>query len=95
MTTYFVIKGLEPQARSIFAVEAMGSAQRGRFNAEHEVYVCRNDEGIYFSKEIKDAFLFADEDDACNVIAMFEGQANLVDGKWMQYEIDVDYNIVS
>lgn len=82
MKTTFVIDGQEPEARSIFAFEAMTSKQKDSFNKEHRVYVCRNSEGMFFSKNITKAFQFEDEDSACNIIDLLNNSDNMTDCDW-------------
>ena len=78
----FVIEGFEPNARSIFAVEGMNRNQRSSFEQKHKVYVCRNTEGIFFSKNLSDAHIFSDEDSACSVIDTFNSKDNLKNCEW-------------
>ena len=80
--TTFAIKGLEPQARSIFAFEAMGQKKQEQFANEHSVYVCRNSEGMFFSKNINDAFQFENEDKAESVLAMLLNSDNMSECEW-------------
>ena len=82
MKTTFVINGQEPEARSIFAFEGMNRKQKDSFNAEHRVYVCKNSEGMFFSKNITAAFQFEDEDSACNVIDLLDNTKNMNDCDW-------------
>ena len=84
MTTKFtfVIEGFEPQAMSIFAVEGMNRNQRASFEQQHKVYVCKNSEGIFFSKNLSDAYIFDDEDSACSVIDTFNSKENLKNCEW-------------
>ena len=82
MKTTFVINGQEPEARSIFAFEGMNRKQKDSFNAEYRVFVCKNSEGMFFSKNITEAFQFEDEDSACNVIDLLENTKNMNDCDW-------------
>jgi hypothetical protein len=82
MKTTFVINGQEPEARSIFAFEGMNRKQKYSFNSEHRVYVCRNSDGMFFSKSIEDAHQFVDEDSACNVIDLLNNSKNMNDCDW-------------
>lgn len=78
----FVIDGQEPTARSIFAFEAFSQKQKDSFNKEHRVYVCRNSEGMFFSKNIAEAFIFEDEDSACSVVDSLTNSKNMSDCDW-------------
>lgn len=78
----FVIEGFEPEAISIFAVEVMNRKQRASFERDHKVYVCRNSDGIFFSKKLSEAYIFDDEDSACSVIDTFNSKDNLKDCEW-------------
>lgn len=78
----FVIEGLEPEAKSIFAIEGMNRNQKSAFEQQHIVYVCRNSEGIFFSKNLSDAYVFTDEDIACSVIDTFNQKDNLKNCDW-------------
>ena len=78
----FVIEGFEPLARSIFAVEGMNRNQRASFAKKHKVYVCRNSDGIFFSKNISEAYIFDDEDSARSVIDIFNSKDNLKNCEW-------------
>ena len=82
MKTTFAIKGLEPQARSIFAFEAMGQKKQEQFANEHSVYVCRNGKDMFFSKDIKEAFIFNEEDSACNVIDILNSKESFENCEW-------------
>lgn len=78
----FAIKGQEPQAKNIFAFEAMSSTQKENFNHQYGVYVCRNSEGMYFSKDLLEAFQFNNEDEASDVIAKLENSQNMSGSNW-------------
>jgi hypothetical protein len=80
----FVIEGIDPAAKNIFALEAMSKKQIEEFEKKHKVYLCRNANGIFFSKKMSDAFVFDDEDTACSVIDGLNSKRNLRDCEWNQ-----------
>ena len=82
MKTTFAIKGIEPQARGIFAFESMGQKKQEQFIKDNSVFVCKNSEGIFFSKDINDAFQFEDEDKAGNVVSMLLNSNNMSECEW-------------
>ncbi len=78
----FVIDGQEPIARSIFAFEAFTNKQKESFNNTHRIYVCKNLEGIFFSKNLSDAAIFENEDSADNIVDMLSNTKNMNDCDW-------------
>lgn len=78
----FVIDGQEPQARNIFAVVALGAKKLEEFNKQYRVFVGKNSEGIFFTKNLSEAFQFEDEDTADNVKTGFENSKNMSDCDW-------------